>query len=163
MNALRPFCCSIKSSENCFTESNKSVLILAGGPKFRQGRPQFLARPSEPFQQFDTIIEMRDKSQIAIRTQHPVEKRITRAPLRFENVHLVLAGVDQQTESQREIGFTREITDRLRAPILFEREIPLVEVFDDCTIPIAHRDQQRDHFYIRRKRRILRPSEGREQ
>src|ERR1700683_4275265 len=75
--------------------------------------------------------------------EHLIKETAACISLRIKDVGLTAAGVDQQTERERQFGFLRKIFDRLRPAIFLQREIVFGEVADDLAMLVANRDGQR--------------------
>src|SRR5260370_35230949 len=80
--------------------------------------------------------------------EHLIEKTAARVPLRVEDVGLTSAGVDEQTQREREIRFLGKIADTVRAAVFLKREIVFGEVADDLAMFVPNGDGQRDCFNV---------------
>ena len=89
---------------------------------------------------------MDDKSLVFVFAQHLVEEALAGAALLIKNASLAQAGIDQQAERQREIGFFREVVDVLWMAVFFQDEIVFAEAVDNLSVLVAHRRQYVDHF-----------------
>ena len=100
-------------------------------------------------------IELHDEHVIFVLPQHLVEKTQTRAALGIEHLDLAHAGIDQEPDGEREIGFAREVPDGLRAAVFEYLKIVFVQIAKDFILLVAYRGQKVDHLDVRRKRGIL--------
>src|SRR5579859_6327828 len=93
--------------------------------------------------------------------QHLVEEGVARPHLLLDYAALATARIHQHAESERQIGFAREIADFLFDAVLEDPEIFTGEIADYAAVPIVDRGQHRHNLYVRRKCRLLaRPGRG---
>ena len=101
------------------------------------------------------MVEVNDEGLVLVFAQHVIEKGVAGAALLVQNAPLAHARVHEQAERQGKIGFLREITDRLRMPVLFQDEIIFGQVADEASMFIAHRRQHAYHLHFDRNGRCL--------
>jgi hypothetical protein len=75
--------------------------------------------------------EVDDECLVLILTQDLLEELVARAALVFEHARHAEAGIDQQSERQRQIGLAGEVFDGLRTAVFVQGEVFLGEVLDD--------------------------------
>ncbi len=93
---------------------------------------------------------MDDKSFVLIFAQHLRQKTFTGVALFAEHPSLAHAGIYQQSEGKREVGFAREILEALRTTILGQREIIFGQAVHDLSVLVPDRRQDVDHFDLDR-------------
>ncbi len=96
-------------------------------------------------QELDFAIEMNHEGVVLIWTQHVIQEAVASRALLVNDAALAFAGVHQQAESQRKIGFPGEIADGLRPAVFFQGEIILAEIGHDLAVFVAHGGQDSDH------------------
>src|ERR1019366_4121143 len=110
---------------------------------------QLLAGLSEILQQLHLVIEVDNERLVFVFAQYVFKERVAGGALRVDNGALAAAGIHQQPEGQRQIGFAGEIADDLRPAVFLEDEVVLVEVGDNMAILIAHSREQIHHVDVR--------------
>src|SRR4029077_19597182 len=95
-------------------------------------------------------VEIHDKRQILLFAQQIVQKTVAGASSRIQNAPLAEAGIDKQSQAQRQIAFFGEIVDVLRAAIFRQSEGVLVEVRDDLAVLVADGGDDVDGFHVDR-------------
>lgn len=93
------------------------------------------------------MVEVDDEC-LVFGTQHLVKEAVAGAAFFAENPALAHAGVDQQTEREREIRFAAEVLDGLRAPIFLQGEVIFAQVIDDLAVLVAHRGKHVHDFHV---------------
>ena len=98
---------------------------------------------------------MNHEGLVPVFAQHVIKKRIARRALLAQHRALAHAGVHQQPKGQRKVGLLREILDRLRPPILFQRKVTLRQVIDDRSLLVPHRGEHVYQLYVHGNIRFL--------
>ncbi len=93
---------------------------------------------------------MDDERLVFVLTKDPAQKCIACLPLIIEYPTLAQAGIHQQTERERKVGFSGEITDWLRVAVFFQQEIIFRKVALDLAVLVANRDRHIHHFHFDR-------------
>ena len=82
-------------------------------------------------------IEIHDECQVFLFAQQSIQKAVAGAALLIQNAPLTQAGIDKQSQAQRQIGFFGEVVDGLRAAVFRQSEGVLVQVRDDLAVLVA--------------------------
>ena len=106
-------------------------------------------------QQLDLEIEVDHEGAVLIRPQHLAQKAFARVSLVGEYAPRAAAGIDQQSDGQRQVALLREVLDGLRAALLIEQEVVASQILDDLVLLVADGGEQVDHLHVRRKARFL--------
>src|SRR5208283_1674446 len=104
---------------------SRATAVVAAAVELRnrqllQGGLQLWARRGEILQKLDFAIEVNDERGIFVLAQKLVEEAVAGAALVVQDAALAEAGVDQEAEAQRQIGFVREVVDGLRAAVFVQ-------------------------------------------
>ena len=108
------------------------------GVNLIDGCLEFLARGGEVLEEFDFVIEMDEEGFVFVFTENVVEEGAAGGALLIEDAALAEAGVDEEAEGEREIGFFGEIGDGLGLGVLFEGEVFLREIADQAAVFVAN-------------------------
>ena len=98
---------------------------------------------------------MNDEGAVLVHAQHLVEKRRTGVFLFAQNAPLAHAGVNQHSQSERQVGLMREVADRLRPVVFLNFEIILSQAADDVTLLVADGGEHIDNLDVHGDRRRL--------
>ena len=98
---------------------------------------------------------MDDECLVLVFAHQVFQKGVAGDTLLLQHAPLAHAGVHQQAEREREIGFFGEVADRLRTAVFFQLEVVLGQVVYDLAVFVAHRGQHIDHFDVGREGRRL--------
>ena len=93
-------------------------------------------------------VEIHDKRQILLFAQQIVQKTVAGASFLIENAPLTEAGIDEQSQAQRQIAFFGEIVEVLRAAIFRQCEGVLVKVRNDLAVLVADGGDDVDGFHV---------------
>src|ERR1700688_5318604 len=80
---------------------------------------------------------MDEEGFVFVSAQDVIEERAAGGAFLVENLALAEAGVDEETEGEREVGFLGEIGDGLGLAVLVESEVVFGEVADDVAVFVA--------------------------
>ena len=98
---------------------------------------EFLSRGSEVLEEFDFVIEVDEEGFVFVFAEDMVEERAAGGTFLIEDAALAEAGVDEEAEGEREIGFFGEIGDGLGLGVLFEGEVVFGEIADEVAVFVA--------------------------
>jgi hypothetical protein len=87
---------------------------------------------------------MDEESLIFVLAQDIIEERAAGGAFLIEDAALAEAGVDEQTEGEREVGFLGEVGDGLGLAVLLEGEVVFGEVADDVAMFVADSGEEID-------------------
>ncbi len=119
-----------------------------GSIDFVDGGLKFLVRGCEVLQKGHFTVKLNDEGFIFIFAQDLIEESATGSALLVEDTPLAHAGVDKQTEGEREIGFLGEVGNGLRLAILLEDEVVLRQIANDAFMFIVDRGNHVYSVYI---------------
>jgi len=124
---------------------------------------QFLARRREVLQKLHLAVEVDQERLVFVLAQHVLEELVAGVPLFTQHAPLALAGIDQQSQRQRQVRFPRKVADRLRMPVLRQSEVVLGQIRDDLQLLVPNRGQNVNYFDIsgKRRRRLCRQAQRR--
>src|SRR6267154_991123 len=74
-------------------------------------------------EEFDFVIEMDEKGFVFVFAEDVIEERAAGGAFLIKDAALAEAGVHEEAEGEREIGFLGEIGDGLRLAVLVEGEV----------------------------------------
>jgi len=83
------------------------------------------------------VIEMDDEGFVLIFAQKVIEEGTARGDFLIEDAALAAAGVHEEAEGERKIGFAGEVGDGLGFAVLVEGEIVLGEIVDEGAVFVA--------------------------
>src|SRR5580692_4035046 len=103
---------------------------------------EFLSRRSQLQEKLHFVVEVDEKGFVLVFTEYVLEKRAAGGALLIENAPLAHAGIHQQAERQRKIGFVNKIGDRLRMAILVQDKIILGQIGEEFSVLVADGGEQ---------------------
>ena len=101
-------------------------------------------------QKFHVAVEVDDESLVLVLADHLIEETLTCAALFAQYPPLAHAGVNQQAQGKREIGFARKVANYLRTAVFGQREVVFAESVDDFSVPVARRGKNVNHLDLDR-------------
>src|SRR5260370_41483969 len=117
----------------------RSVAVRWRLEQFKRRLQLFTGR-SQILQQLHFTVKVNEECFVLFLDKHLIEKTAAGVPLRIEDAGLTTAGIDEQTQREREIRFLRKIADRLRAAVFLKREIVFADVSNDLVMLVANGD-----------------------
>jgi hypothetical protein len=128
------------------------AVVIAGSAEFLERGLKFGAGSGEVLQEFYLARELDDAGLIAGSGEHLFEKSSAGGSLLVEDTALTEAGIDQQAESEGEIGVLVEVADVLGVAVYLKNEVVFSEVLDEGPFLIADDDGEIDEAGIDRER-----------
>ena len=96
---------------------------------------------------------MDDECLVLVLAHQVLQKGIAGDALLLQHASLTHAGVDQQTEREREIGLFGEVANRLRAAVFLKLEVVFAKVVHDLAVFVSDRRQHIHYLDVGRKGR----------
>jgi len=107
------------------------------GVELIDGREEFFARSGEVLKEFDFVIEMDEEGFVFVFAEDVIEERAAGGAFLIKDAALAEAGVHEEAEGEREIGFLGEIGDGLRLAVLVEGEVVFGEIADEVAVFVS--------------------------
>jgi hypothetical protein len=108
------------------------------------GCEEFLAGRGEVLKEFDFVIEVDEEGFVFVFAQDAIEERAAGGAFLVEDAALAEAGVNEEAESEREIGLFGEIGDGLGLGVLFKSEVVFGEIADEVAVFVADGGEEID-------------------
>jgi hypothetical protein len=118
-------------------------------------REEFFARRGEVLEEFDFVIEMDEEGFVFVLAQDAIEERAAGGALLIEDATLAKAGVDEEAEGEREIGFLGEIGDGLGLGVLLEGEVVFGKIADKVAVFVSDGGDEIDGGDVESDGRLL--------
>ena len=99
-------------------------------------------------QQFRLVVEVDHEGLVLLGAQNAIEEPQAGGFFLTEHAPLAHAGIHQQTQRQRQVGFVRKVLDDLRAPVFEHGEVVLAEHGNHVSLFIAHGCQNVDNLDV---------------
>ena len=116
----------------------------AARPQIRDGFLQIADVVGEIGHQFGRRIETHNHGSVVLGPDGAVDERGGGFLLEMKTVANAVAGVDQDSQAQRQVGFSREFDDGLRLLAFEDLEIVLGEIGDEAAFFVRHRVEHVD-------------------
>src|SRR5271165_3368269 len=115
---------------------------------FLDSRLQFLPGPCEILKKFNFTRELDDKRFVFVRPHDVIKERPAGVALLPEHTPLAHAGVDEQAQRERQIGFLCKVGNCLWLAVLVQRKIVFGQIGNDVSMLVSNRSQQVDRIYV---------------
>ena len=101
------------------------------------------------------MIEMDEEGFVFVLAQDAIEERAAGGALLIEDATLAKAGVDEEAEGEREIGFLGEIGDGLGLGVLLEGEVVFGKIADKVAVFVSDGGDEIDGGDVESDGRLL--------